>query len=112
MGGTRTSGFTRGRIAALVLIGLATFGLAYLHVRNGESRMGLPHGAHSGELQLHPCGYAGSRAACGTLVVRENRHDSSSRLTAQPVTRGPARATAGVPIVRLQGGPGLSNMGF
>src|SRR5581483_2789037 len=74
--------------------------------------MGLPHGAHAGELQLHPCRYAGSPADCGTLVVRENRHDSRSRLIALPVTRVRARSTAGVPIFRLQGGPGLSNMSF
>src|SRR5207244_4233431 len=47
------------------------------------------------------------------LIVRENRHDPHSRLIALPVTRIRARsAQPGVPIFRLQGGPGISNMQF
>ena len=43
----------------------------------------------------------------------ENRHDPNSRLIALPVTRIRARsAHPGVPIFRLQGGPGITNMEF
>src|SRR5262249_33811117 len=52
-------------------------------------------------------------ADCGTLVVRENRHDPRSRLIALPVTRIHARTDhPRGPIFRLQGGPGLTNMQF
>src|SRR5262245_33131185 len=113
MTATRTQAFTRGRIVALVLIGIATLGLAYLHVATGDERMSVPRGAHAGQLQLHSCSYAGSRADCGTLVVPENRDNPNSRLIALPVTRVHARSAAsGIPIFRLQGGPGISNMSF
>ena len=77
----------------------------------------MPADAHAGQLILHPCSYGtekGSYSAdCGTLVVRENRHDPDSRLIALPVTRIRAlSAHPGVPIFRLQGGPGLTNMQF
>src|SRR5690349_20297605 len=109
--------FTPARCAALALIALAVLGLAYLHVSTGSERLSVPSGAHAGQLALHPCHYAttgGSyRADCGTLVVRENRHRASSRLIALPVTRIRARsATPGLPIFRLQGGPGITNMSF
>src|SRR5438093_7477683 len=113
MEAARNKPFTGGRIAALVLIGLATLGLAYLHFATGDDRITVPSGARAGQLTLHTCRYAGSRADCGMLVVRENRHDPHSRLLALPVTR--IRATsvhADVPIFRLQGGPGISNMSF
>jgi pimeloyl-ACP methyl ester carboxylesterase len=77
----------------------------------------VPSGARAGQLKLHPCHYGtenGSyRADCGTLVVRENRHDPHSRLIALPVKRIHARfANARAPIFRLQGGPGVTNMSF
>ena len=114
---TRTPGFTRGRIVALALVGLATLGLVYLHFATGDDAVGVPSGARAGQLTLQPCHYGtvgGSvRADCGTLVVRENRHDPHSRLIALPVTRVHARSTEpGLPIFRLQGGPGISNMSF
>src|SRR2546421_9173687 len=110
---TRT--FTPARIVALALIGLAVLGLAYMHFASGKDAVSVPSGARPGQLDLHSCDYAtedGSyRADCGTLVVRENRHNARSRLIALPVTRIRARsAQAGVPIFRLQGGPGLTNM--
>src|SRR5436190_17895537 len=109
--------FGRARIIALALISLTTLGLAYLHFSGGTDSVSLPSGAHAGQLKLHACGYAtedGSyRADCGTLVVPENRHHASSRLIALPVRRIRARlANAGVPIFRLQGGPGVTNMVF
>jgi len=112
---TRT--FTPARIVALALIGLAALGLAYLHFGTGSGPVSVPSGAQAGQLKLHPCSYAtekgGYRADCGTLVVRENRHNVDSRLIALPVKRIRARsAKPGAPIFRLQGGPGLSNMGF
>ena len=117
MEGPTTRTFTPARIVALALIGLAALGLAYLHLGTGSDSVSVPSGAYAGQLKLHPCSYAtengGYRADCGTLVVRENRHKVSSRLLALPVKRIRARsATPGVPIFRLQGGPGLSNMDF
>src|SRR6266516_5199757 len=113
----RTKPFGRARIIALTLISLTTLGLAYLHFSGGNDAVSVPSGAHAGQLKLHSCHYAtenGSyRADCGTLVVRENRHEADSRLIALPVTRIRSRsAKPGVPIFRLQGGPGMTNMDF
>src|SRR4051794_13111862 len=113
--GRTTRPFTPARCAALVVIALAVAGLAYLRVATGADPVSVPSGAHPGELALHPCRYAtedGSyRADCGTLVVRENRHRVDSRLIALPVPRIRARsAPPGLPILRLQGGPGITNM--
>src|SRR5438034_6075224 len=113
----RTKGFGPARIVALALITLTALALAYLHFSGGDNAVSVPSGAHAGQLKLHPCHYAtenGSyRADCGTLVVRENRHKARSRLIALPVTRIRARsAQPGVPIFRLEGGPGLTNMEF
>src|SRR4051794_16605071 len=77
----------RGRAAALVLIALAALGLGYLHFSGGSATVSVPSGARAGELTLKPCTYRGGPADCGTLVVRENRHDPRSRLIALPVTR-------------------------
>jgi pimeloyl-ACP methyl ester carboxylesterase len=105
------------RIVALALITLTTVGLVYLHFSLRGDTVSVPSGAKAGQLKLHPCHYAtenGSYAAdCGTLVVRENRHDPNSRLIALPVKRIRARfANPGAPIFRLQGGPGITNMSF
>src|SRR5437867_205203 len=113
----RTKGFGPARIVALALISLTTLALAYLHSSAGNDSVSVPSAAHAGQLKLHPCHYAtenGSyRADCGTLVVRENRHKARSRLIALPVKRIRARsAKPGVPIFRLQGGPGKTNMQF
>src|SRR5947207_515563 len=112
----RTTPFGPARVAALALISLTTLGLAYLHF-SGTDSVSVPSGAHAGQLMLHSCHYAtedGSyRADCGTLVVRENRHEPNSRLIALPVTRIRARAAnPGAPIFRLEGGPGRTNMNF
>jgi pimeloyl-ACP methyl ester carboxylesterase len=109
--------FTPARIVALALIGLVMLGLAYLHFATGHDSVSVPSGAHAGQLKLHRCHYAtenGSyRAECGTLVVRENRHNAHSRLIALPVTRIRARsANPSTPIFRLEGGPGRTNMHF
>jgi pimeloyl-ACP methyl ester carboxylesterase len=109
--------FTPARIVALALLSLTAFGLVYLHFSLGSDPVSVPSGSKAGQLKLHPCHYAtenGSyRADCGTLVVRENRHDADSRLIALPVTRIRARfANPGAPIFRLQGGPGITNMTF
>jgi pimeloyl-ACP methyl ester carboxylesterase len=105
------------RIIGLVLVGLVALGLAYLRFASDGRAVSVPAGAKAGQMTLHPCRYGteqGSYAAdCGTLVVPENRHDARSRLIALPVTRIHARsAKPGVPIFRLQGGPGLTNMDF
>src|SRR5437764_1995295 len=117
MDASRTKPFGPARIVALALISLTTLALAYLHSSAGNDSVSVPSGAHAGQLKLHPCHYAtenGSyRADCGTLVVQENRHKADSRLIALPVKRIRARsAEPGVPIFRLQGGPGLTNMQF
>src|SRR5438876_3646650 len=109
--------FGAGRIVALALISLAALGLVFLHFSLRSDSVSVPSGARAGQLKLHLCHYAtekGSyRADCGTLVVRENRHDARSRLIALPVTRIRARfANSGAPIFRLQGGPGITNMTF
>jgi pimeloyl-ACP methyl ester carboxylesterase len=108
---------TRARIAALVLIGLAFLGLAYLAVGRGGEPVSVPSGAIGGDLVLEPCSYdteKGSYAAdCGTLVVPENRSDPQSRLIGVKVTR--IRALSDhprEPIFRLEGGPGLTNLDF
>jgi pimeloyl-ACP methyl ester carboxylesterase len=112
-----TKPFGPARIVALALISITALGLAYLHFGTGKDAVSVPKGAHAGQLKLHPCRYAtenGSyRADCGTLVVPESRHKAHSRLIALPVTRIRARsAQPGVPIFRLEGGPGLTNMKF
>src|SRR2546430_1047308 len=109
--------FTRARILALALIALAVLGLAFLQFHHSAGPVSVPKGGHAGQLTLHSCHYGtedGSYAAdCGTLIVQENRHDSQSRLIALPVKRIRARsAHRGVPIFRLQGGPGITNMSF
>ena len=109
--------FTPARIVALALIALAVLGLGYLRFAPDAGSVSVPKGAHAGQLKLHPCHYAtekgGYRADCGTLVVQENRHNAHSRLIALPVTRIRAHsARPGVPIFRLAGGPGKTNMHF
>ena len=104
---------TRKRIVALALIALTTLGLAYLHFAGGSASVSVPSGAHAGQLTLKHCTYGNEPADCGTLVVPENRHDPHSRLIALPITRIRAHTShPGVPIFRLQGGPGLTNMDF
>ncbi len=111
----RRIGFAR--ITGLVLIALVAVGLAYLKFAPSGGAVSVPAGAKAGQLILHPCHYAtekGNYAAdCGTLVVPENRAKRGSRLIALPVTRIHARsARAGLPVFRLEGGPGISNMHF
>src|SRR5207248_3880862 len=117
MEASRTKPFGPARIVALALISLTALGLAYLHFSAGNDSVSVPTGAHAGQLTLHSCHYVtegGSyRADCGTLVEPESRYKAHSRLIALPVTRIRARsAQPGVPIFRLVGGPGLTNMKF
>ena len=109
--------FTATRIVALVVIGIFVVGLAYLRFGAGEDTVSVPAGAKAGDLDLAPCDFStedgGYEADCGTLVVPENRADPESRLIALPVTRIRARSSsAGEPIFRLQGGPGITNTEF
>jgi pimeloyl-ACP methyl ester carboxylesterase len=117
MNSTKGQAMRPARIAALALIALVASGLAYLHFTDGSKPVSVPAGAKAGQLRLHSCTYATAsgdyRADCGTLVVPENRHDSGSRLIALPVTRIRAlSAHPGIPVFRLQGGPGITNMTF
>src|SRR4051794_25586205 len=112
-----TRPFNPARIVALVLIGIAVAGLAYLRFGHEAKHVSVPAGAHAGQLTLKACDYSTERgnyaADCGTLVVSENRHDARSRLIALPVTRIRAHSPhPGAPIFRLEGGPGLTNMKF
>ena len=110
--------FGRARITGLILIAVFTLGLGYLHFAGSSSAsVSVPAGAHAGQLTLKSCTYSTEKGAyaadCGTLVVPENRHDRNSRLIALPVTVIRAHsAHPGVPIFRLNGGPGISNMVF
>jgi pimeloyl-ACP methyl ester carboxylesterase len=105
--------FGRGRIAGLIVIALLTLGLSFLHFGGGSARVTVPSGAHAGQLTLNHCTYGNEPADCGTLVVRENRHDPHSRLIALRITRIRTHTShPGTPIFRLQGGPGLTNMDF
>jgi pimeloyl-ACP methyl ester carboxylesterase len=112
-----TRAFPARRNVALVLIGLAVLGLAYLSVDRDSDPVSVPRGAQAGDLILDRCDYKtenGTYAAdCGTLVVPENRADPQSRLIALPVTRIRARSERpGNPVFRLEGGPGKTNMQF
>jgi pimeloyl-ACP methyl ester carboxylesterase len=108
-----TKSFGRGRAAGVVVIALVALGLGYLHFAGGSDSVSVSSGAHEGQLTLKHCTYANEPADCGTLVVRENRHDRHSRLIALPITRVRAHTShPGAPIFRLQGGPGITNMDF
>ncbi|HJQ86515.1 MAG TPA: hypothetical protein VJ820_03515, partial [Propionibacteriaceae bacterium] len=105
------------RIVGLAMIALVAAGLLYLRLAPEENAVTVPANASAGDLIMEPCTYptekGGYEADCGTLVVPENRADPQSRLIGLPVTR--IRATSdqpGEPIFRLDGGPGMSNMGF
>src|SRR6202142_3437415 len=109
--------FGGGRITGLALIAVLTLALGYLHFAGSSTAVSVPAGAHAGQLTLKNCTYtteSGTSAAdCGTLVVPENRHDPNSRLIALPVIVIRAHsAHPGVPIFRLGGGPGVTNMKF
>src|SRR2546429_2701911 len=117
MDASRTKPFGPARIVALALISLTALALAYLHFSAGNDSVSVLPGPTPATLPPPPCHYAtegGSyRADCGTLVVPESRYKAHSRLIALPVTRIRARsAQPGVPIFRLVGGPGLTNMEF
>ena len=110
---TSPKSFGRGRAAALVVGALVTAGLVLLHLSGAPTHVSVPSGAHAGQLTLKECTYANRAADCGTLVVRENRHDPHSRLIALPVTRVRSQSSSpSAPIFRLQGGPGITNMDF
>src|ERR1700729_857983 len=109
--------FGVGRITGLALIAVLTLALGYLHFAGSSTAVSVPAGAHAGQLTLKNCTYTTEKGAyaadCGTLVVPENRADPHSRLIARPVTVIRAHsAHPGVPIFRLQGGPGITNMVF
>ena len=113
----RRRGFTAARIIALIVIALGVLGLVYVQLTGGTSAVSVPAGAHAGQLKLTACTYTtekgSSSADCGTLVVPENRTNPHSRLIALPVIV--IRATSAhpsVPIFRLNGGPGVTNMVF
>jgi pimeloyl-ACP methyl ester carboxylesterase len=108
----RRTGFTPARIVALLVMGLLVIGLLYLWL-SPEDSVEVPAGGQAGDLTLEPCTYRGYVADCGTLVVPENRADLGSRLIALPVTRvRAATSDPGLPVLRLEGGPGVTNLTF
>ncbi len=105
------------RTVALVLVGLAVAGLAYLRYGRSETVVSVPPSAQAGDLILEPCTYeaeGGTLAAdCGAIVLPENREDPGSRLIAIPITRIHATGEPTArPLFRLEGGPGKTNMDF
>ena len=105
------------RIVGLAMIALVAAGLLYLRFAPEENAVTVPANASAGDLIMEPCTYptenGGYEADCGTLVVPENRADPQSRLIGLPVTRIRASSDQpGEPIFRLDGGPGMTNMGF
>ena len=85
-----------------------------------QSAPELSPGAHPGDFSgFTACDFDGaavresSLAECGTLVVAENRDNSTGRLLALPIVRLPAEGSAPLePIFFLTGGPGGSNLGY
>ena len=95
----------------LFLVALLFYNVAYTQFPD----VSVPQGAKAGELNLEACtlgkGDTAVRAECGTLVVPENRTNSSANLIALPVAV--VRSHSGVsaePIFNLNGGPGASNL--
>jgi pimeloyl-ACP methyl ester carboxylesterase len=101
--------------------GIALSALAILAACSSAHRPSPPSptaraGAFSG---FGPCPSGGADrypapAACGVLVVAEDRARPESRRLALPVVRlrGPGAAPRGAPVLFLNGGPGGSNLGF
>ena len=118
MEATRSPAFTRARIVALALIALATLGLAYLHFARATKPSSRSRRARdAGQLTLQPCHYAtvGGSARRRLRDAGRAREPARSALAADRAA-GDADSCAvggpGVPIFRLQGGPGISNMSF
>lgn len=116
---TRSRGriITLARVVALVAIAVVVLALTWVRSAPASSHVAVPNGAKPGEIFLHGCTFSTEAGAlpadCGTLVVPENRNNSSSRLIALPVTRIRARSGhSAEPIFKLEGGPGKSNMTF
>src|SRR4051812_29160845 len=105
--GATQRALTLARMVALAVIAVLVIGLAYIRFAPGGKPVLVPAGAKAGDLMLQPCPYATERggyaAACGTLVVPENRANPQSRLIALSVTRIGARSgDTAEPIFVLQ----------
>ncbi len=102
-------------ISFLVLISFAV-----VFASCGEEKVAtltVPPNAEAGDLQLDPDTYIAREleysAESGTFMVPENRDDPNSRLIALPITRVHATGNSAMePIFFLNGGPGITNMGF
>ena len=109
---------TSPRVVALVVVALVGALLVHLAGTKDPGAVSVPSGAYADQpLKLRPCWHATDdgrlQADCGSLVVPENRRNPRSRLIALPVTRIRARSPRPAePIIRLEGGPGLTNMTF
>ena len=104
MEATRSPAFTRARIVALALIGLATLGLAYLHFATGDDAVGVPSGARAGQLTLQPCHYGDG----GRQRTRRLRDAGRAREPARPALA--ADRAAGDADSCAFGGAGTSHL--
>jgi pimeloyl-ACP methyl ester carboxylesterase len=106
----RFSRATTAFLLATVLIGCASD-------EEAATRPHPPGDAVAGDFDIEACVHVAREveyaAACGTLIVPENRNDPGSRLIALPVRRIPAASDdPAEPIFWLTGGPGTSNMSY
>src|SRR6185312_2595302 len=108
---------TVARVIALLIAVSALLALAYPGLSKAPP-LSVPPGARAGQLlDLRSCTFPTEHgsypAACGTLVVPENRANPRSRLIALPVIRIRGRSAHPLaPVFHLNGGPGQSNMTF
>ena len=98
----RQKPFTRSRIVALVIIGLAVLGLAYLRFAPDAGPVSVPNGAHAGDLILESL-YVRHR---GRWLRRRLRDARRSREPGRPGVA--ADRAAGDPDPRHVGPPGAS----
>ncbi|HIG43179.1 MAG: alpha/beta fold hydrolase [bacterium] len=105
---------TKSGFIAIIFVAIAAVSIIYFHSKE-ESIVTVSDNAQAGDLALEPCTIeiesGDYDADCGSVVVRENRAKSDSRLIALPITRIRAISEKHAePIFFLGGGPGSSNM--
>jgi pimeloyl-ACP methyl ester carboxylesterase len=102
----------------LLLLTILTLGLMLIACGSDLPSTTIPEDARAGDLIWGSCkDYQTDQTEysvdCATLVVPENHDDASSKLISIPVKRiHSSAAEPAEPIFFLEGGPGLSNMGY